>query len=94
MKKQFKFRVLATVIVMLIVSINAEAQLGGAINRARRAIEQTTRETEQSVNNAAQQQTTEAQQQAPTMPQTPATTQETPVNAQPAAAAQIGRAHV
>ena len=88
MKKQFEFRVLATVIVMLIVSINAEAQLGGAINRARRAIEQTTRETEQSVNNAAQQQTTEAQQQAPTTPQTPATTQETPVNAQPAAAAQ------
>ena len=47
MRRQIKFRVLAAVIVILATSINADAQLGGALNRTRRAVEQTAKETEQ-----------------------------------------------
>ena len=83
MRTKIKLRVMTALIVMLAASINAEAQLGGALNRARRAVEQTTKETTKETEQTAKD---AAKQKAPETPQTPVTQQA--ATTQPAAAAQ------
>ena len=78
MTRQIKFRAMAAVVVMLAVSVHVEAQLGGALNRARQTVEQTAKEAEKAVNDATQ---------TPATPQSqPAATPQ--VTSQPAAAIQ------
>ena len=83
MKRLIVFRAMAAVVVMLVAGINAEAQLGGALNRAKQAAEKTVKEAEKTVNNAtqeAEQTVNNASQQAPAGSQ-----QAAPTTSQPAA---------
>ena len=97
MKTKIKLRVLAAVVALLTASITVDAQVGSAINRARRTVEQTAKdaaketkkEIEKTAKDAVKQQASDTQQ-APTTSDTSQapTTQETPVTTQPAAATQ------
>ena len=85
MNKQFLFRAIAAIVVILAVNINVRAQVGGALNRARNAVEQNVKEnTSQTQQQQQQQQTQTQQEQQQSQPQQPTLpTQQSAPAAQP-----------
>ena len=87
--KSFLFRVIAAIVVILAFNINVQAQVGGALNRARNAVEQTVKEnTPQTQQQQQQQNQPQQQQQQQTQQQEQQQQQEQPQQPQPTAQTQ------